>query len=271
MFLTTYPYGKKIPINNFITPGLATDTSFFLFQTSDMGQSALFLELKNYLINLTYVPKSNFYDTKNIMAINSRNQLLLPVRNNLYQDKLILFDLDYSMPVKVVKSKIIDLPYTISDRGVYFIESIKEDFIVSSTSSTYQIKPDGTYSKIYNQPTVQLFTYKDKIYCVSFYERMFVSSNDGLTWNEFTNVPPEWGAGIMLQIGDSLVFNSLSRFFTVKLKDSGEFYLRELKNDGLELEQVTTITDFNDSIFATTYSGVYYKSKKDFFESKPKK
>ena len=271
MSFTTYPYGKKIPINSFVTVGLASDASIFLFQTLHMGRSGRSVELKDYLKDFNSLPKSNFFDTRKTMVINSRNQLLLPFKDGAYRDKLVLFDLDYSMPVQIIKFKLIDLPFSISDRGIYFVDSIGEDFIVSSSSSTYKIKSDGTYSKIYNQPTFQLFTYKNKIYCVGFYKSMIVSSDGGLTWSEFKGVPLEWRSGIMMEMGDSLVFNSRSRFFTVRIKETGDFSLRELKNDGIELEQVTTITEFNDSIYATTYSGVYYKSKKDFFTSQIKK
>lgn len=52
---------------------------------------------------------------------------------------------------------------------------------------------------------------------------MIVSNDGGNSWQEFKSVPPEWRAGIMQPIGDSLIFSYLSRFYSIKIQDSGVY------------------------------------------------
>ncbi len=272
----TYPYGKKLPISEKVVPSIFSDTLIFLSRTFDLGGPAGYVGIRDFSKDFSLMRMSSFFNGRLSMALNNKNQLLLPVQLNPNNERLILLDLDvskdplgFSTPIKVKTFQTISLPTSIGDIGLNFIQDIGDDFIVSRSASTYKISPAGQWTKINNQATYQLFSFSGKIYCIGF-DNMIVSSDGGNSWKEFKNVPPEWRGGVMQPIGDSLVFSYLSKFFSVKIKDSGEFSLRELRNDGIEDNEVTTMTNFNDSIYATTYSGVYYKSKKDFFDSKPK-
>lgn len=272
----TYPYGKKLPISENVVPSIFSDTLIFLGRTFNLGGPAGHVGIRDFSKDFSLMRMSSFLNGRLTMALNNKNQLLLPVQLNPNNERLILLDLDvsedpfgFSTRIKIKTFQIIAPPTSIGDTGLYFIQDMGDDFIVSRSASTYKIGSTGQVTKINNQATYQLFTFSGKIFCIGF-DNMIVSLDGGNSWKEFKNVPPEWRGGVMQPIGDSLIFSYLSKFFSVKIKDSGEFSLRELRNDGIEENEVTTLTNFNDSIYATTYSGVYYKSKKDFFDSKPK-
>lgn len=44
--------------------------------------------------------------------------------------------------------------------------------------------------------------------------------------------------------------------------------MEELKNDGIENHEITSISKLDDQVFVTTLSGVYSKSITDFFDPK---
>ncbi|MBS1682405.1 MAG: hypothetical protein JST48_11885 [Bacteroidetes bacterium] len=202
------------------------------------------------------------------------NQLLVPFFERITGNqmspinKMLLLNIDKSQP-NINSTIVINIPTSVEDQFIEFVQEVKDYFIVATGVTTYKVSSNGDTLKISDHGTAKVFTYNNNVYILDFYGNAVVSNNDWLSWHE-EKIAEQFAYGLMQSIGDSLIFINNSNFYTLNFRP-GYWFLRELENDGIDKEIVTTLTDFNDSIYSTTYSGVYYKSKKDFFKSKAKK
>ncbi|MFM7429985.1 MAG: hypothetical protein ACKO1F_08810 [Flammeovirgaceae bacterium] len=150
----TYPYGKKLPISENVVSFIFSDTLISLSRTFDLGGPIGYIEIRDFSKDFTLMRMSSFYNGRLVMAINKKNQLLIPVQNDPNSEQLILIDLDFSSnpvfstQIKIKSFKIITLPKFIGDNGLYFIQDVGDDFIVSRSASTYKINSDGLFTKL---------------------------------------------------------------------------------------------------------------------------
>lgn len=267
-----YPFGKKLPINdNFF---VSTNNSFIGFwpvAQPDFAAATVYFDMKDYDKDF-YKVNFDLSAGKENMSINNANQCLVPYYSNNPDNKISLFLFDIGnltapyLYLKKGQRITINEPANVFLGNVSYIKPIDNFFIVSTASSTYKILSNGTVQQIFTYKIDEAFKWAGEIYAVSKTSLIAKSADGGVTWNQFAGTPA-LATGTYYILGDSLVLNYNDAIFSAKFK-LPSYSLRELKNDGLEGNLVTSVSGLNDSIYVTTYSGVYYKSRKGFFESK---
>lgn len=73
------------------------------------------------------------------------------------------------------------------------------------------------------------------------------------------------------KIDDKIIGYCNSQIFELNIKIDANKYelsLTELDNDGLEGKIITSVSKFDNKIYLTSFSGVYYKDYDDFFVKK---
>lgn len=272
-----YPFGEKLPINNTFFLSSTINDSFIGFwpvAQPDFAAAIVYFDLKPFD---EYFNRKNFdlSEGKENMSINNANQCLVPYYSDNPDKKISLFLIDIGnlsppfLSLKKVQRITINEPANIPGGNVSYIKPIDDFFIVSTASKTYKILSNGTVKQILTYKMDEAFKWAGEIYLMSKASQVAKSADDGVTWDEFTDTPASLATGTYYVLGDSLVLNNGDAIFSAKFK-LPKYSLRELKNDGVAGNIVTSVSEFNDSIYVTTYSGVFYKSRKEFFNSKPK-
>ncbi len=269
-----YPFGKKLPMNDIYFLSVTPENGFLGFwpvAQPDFAAASVYFNMKDYDEYFNKV-NLNVSSGKENMSINKLNQCLVPYYSNHPDNKisLFLFEIGNPTPPYLILKKAqrisINEPGNVAGANVTYIKAVEDFFIVSTASKTYEILADGTVKQILTNTIKEAFKWAGEIYLVS-NSQITKSSDGGVTWVQFSGTSPSLSNGTYYVFGDSLVLNNSDAIFSAKFK-LPNYSLRELRNDGVEGNLITSISEFNDSIYATTYSGVYYKSKREFFKSK---
>ena len=269
-----YPFGKKLPINDIYFLSVTPESSFIGFwpvAQPNFPAASVYFNMKDYD---EYFNKVNFDLSlgKENMSTNKVNQCLVPYYSNHPDNKtsFFLFDIGNASPpyLSLQKARRITInePANIVGGNVSYIKAIENFFIASTGSKTYKILSDGTVKQILAYTINEAFTWAKEIYLVS-NSQIAKSSDGGVTWDQFADTSPSLAKGTYYVLGDSLVLNNSDQIFSAKFK-LPKYSLRELKNDGVGGNLITSVSEFNDSVYVTTYTGVFYKSRREFFNSK---
>lgn len=238
--------------------------------------STVFLQLENYDPNFIEIVNQNTYVDSPIGAFNDSNQLLIPYKAETNYDSfaLITFSINdnagnYEQNIFLEQVQIIKIPnFELGSRNEYYCYSINNYFIVSrlnNNPSNYRINSNGTYHQ-FNNHTVfnNLVKIENKLYGLNG-SGIFISHDDGQTWANYSALLAFWYT--LYNVDNRLILVTNSNLFEIIFNDTG-FIGKELNNDAFDGINVTSIVEFNNKIYVTTHSGVYYKEKFDFFDYK---
>lgn len=200
------------------------------------------------------------------------NQILIPYIGEIgYQSfALITFEFipnptyvnDDHYHIRIIDEKIIKIPSQITPHyTVTFVSN--NEFLCYFERNYVKIFPDGSYQQIDIQFVPQIFfTFNDRLFSIES-KTMYESFDNGNTWEALyalndLNLK-------FVEIDNRLIFFKKDRIGEIIFNDNG-FESRYLKYDGLKSNLITSITEYNGYVYATTTSGLFYKSLKDFFE-----
>ncbi|MBL7835120.1 MAG: hypothetical protein JNK18_14265 [Cyclobacteriaceae bacterium] len=150
---------------------------------------------------------------------------------------------------------------------VYCSKAIKDYFIISLDNSTFKIYSNGEHKKIIDTSIFNVFLHGNTLYALKQFNQLYISKNDGETWEFYENYPDYLVLANYFVLGDSLIATRNSDIFSVKF-NGNQYKIRPLLNDGLETNEITSVSEFKDSIYVSTYSGLYFKGKSKFYEGK---
>jgi hypothetical protein len=208
------------------------------------------------------------------MKINNQNQILIPYKT--YNNKVILSFL--LMEIKVdqeffngedkadtLKTRIIKLE---DETGITSLFSTKEDFIVSAARNTYKIKSDGAATKVFDGVFSRIFQENDTLYGISS-GKIYRSVDNGASWPDNGDISNDFSLLINFCLIDhEIIATYLDQVFHVFIND-GLISVREIDNDGLEYNFITSVSKYKDKVYVTSETGVHYIAYKDFFTYKP--
>jgi hypothetical protein len=150
--------------------------------------------------------------------------------------------------------------------GKFFVFYHNQFFRIDTLGN---IKAFG-YSPEGNQgaPIVNMFTVGSLLFARGG-GKIFVSHDQGETWSVFINALGSiYLVMTYFNIGNDLYATLNSQIAKVELRGS-DFHYIELDNDGLQTHQITSLNRSGKYIFATTYSGLFYRDTTGF--NTPKK
>ena len=200
------------------------------------------------------------------IVVNSKEQALLTyVIKGQYGKtvKLLLFDLKttyVSKKLNVVQNQAID----IADNHAVAIKAIDDHFYFTSNKNTYRIDSKGNLTKL-NINQVQRFVEQNGVIYGIGQSTLYRSTDNGLTWNTFAKNSDYLHAWSFTKVGDKIAIHRFGQISQIEFTLSG-YHLKPLDNKNLNYKQITSISEFNGNVYATTLSGVYTKKMEDFFE-----
>jgi hypothetical protein len=175
-----------------------------------------------------------------------------------------------AMSVSLAEAKPITLdpaPSTIGfSTGTYFSAAYFDKFFIYLAQQFYRVDTTGNvkafgYSPqpgVQNGRVTQMFTL-DNVLFASGTEKMFASLDHGETWSLFSDVMGTEYAGLTyFNLGSELYATYQSQLWRVTFSGSSFNYV-ELDNDGLQGNQITSMSKMSDYVFITTLSGLFYR------------
>jgi hypothetical protein len=217
------------------------------------------------------------------IALNAQSQILAPFVRSDGSGVLALMDVqmkDYGSYLQVdkISVQLIEL-YDFSWIGA--INAIGDNFFVSfssisqNVSGTARISPDGDVNLVLNHEDFlqRMMPINGEWYAAAKDQRLFQSGNEGLNWTTSTTT---LGAGLKdfstftmgyTLIDGQTVFYNQGAIFIIANDPAGGFVQKAVTMEGLQGNAITAVAAWEDKVFVTTLSGVYYISKTDFLES----
>ncbi len=150
--------------------------------------------------------------------------------------------------------------------GSYFSAAYFDKFFIYLAQQFYRVDTMGNvkafgYSPqpgVQNGRVTQMFTL-DNVLFAGGTEKVFASLDRGETWTLFSDVMGTDYAGLTyFNLGSELYATYQSQIWRVTFSGSNFNYV-ELDNDGLQGNQITSMSKLGNYVFITTLSGLYYR------------
>jgi len=204
------------------------------------------------------------------IAINGSNSALLCYRrSDTTYSKIAAMIVNFSIKdyyntkkLDTISTKIVNLGYIDEPLGVY---NFFEHYFVGGYS-TYRISSDGEPTICYDQGIYNMFSTSNGLFGMSF-GKMLQSKDKGVSWQQIGSISSQFEFMTYKVIDNNIIAHYYSQIFQISLNDSTNS-IRELQNDGLEGNKITSITKFKDKFYVTTLSGVFSRYSKDFYTEK---
>ena len=231
-------------------------------------------------IDTTFKKFDNYDETFNIpfASFNANNQILIPYKGEPFFQSFVLISFDINPNasaslssneyfISISETKIVKLPINVSSRAIVTY-SIENDFIVSNGNVVAKIYSDGTYKvlDLHSFYPARFFKKDNKVNAVS-YNSIYESIDNGESWIKKYESSEVLEGFMFTVIDNRIILSKRSTVLELIFNETG-FVTEELQNDGLDGNFITSITDFNEIVYVTTLSGLYYKDKNDLFNIK---
>lgn len=204
------------------------------------------------------------------IAINNQNQSLIPYYDKDFNLKFTLIDIELDAKIDYYIDTIKTKKISITDeyqRNLYLIESIEDVFFISTSSKSYRIDSHGDILKILDERIAKVFELNGVYYGLG-YKKLYHSLNKGLTWSNVSEIEPVMTSINYANINREIIGYRNSQLWHIT-SDNTIMTIKELVNDGLEGNLITSVSEFNSKIYVSTLSGVYFKAADSLFEYKP--
>lgn len=270
-----YPEFYRLPISSdyFVQVydfGDEAQIRLTLSEAPELSQAEALIDLKQLASDFRGIDFGYFYQSSGI-DINANGQCLVPIKSNNPNGDLIayLFNVSVQRGLKINVTDTVRItipnPSPLTKPTISCSKGIKDYFIYSAYGGTYKIYSDGRHKKLMDTDVLNIFYHADRLVALKEPSQIFISEDDGETWESFDNYPNYFVMARYFSLGDSLVATRNSEIFSVKFNGTN-FTIRPLENEGLETNEITAISEFGDSIYASTYSGVFFRGKAMFFD-----
>ena len=213
------------------------------------------------------------------MVINQANQLLIPYQGDTGSNlRLLLVEVlqqaqEGATTMDVGQTKIIEIPFK---DGIFHVHlghltAVNNHFYFSH-HDTYRVDANGELSTVLEGVSLTSFIpVGNTIYGLSFWNKLYESTDEGKTWRQIEEdirLPNSVIMQYTTIAGRHIAYSSvLGEVYEVNLLPSGVTF-RELENGGIKRKRITSITEFQGRVYATTLSGLYSCEVERFFESK---
>jgi hypothetical protein len=200
---------------------------------------------------------------------NELNQVLIAYRGKTNSENKIKYVL---LTVDDNRTKLDSEPISAHNSllGISCWSEVNNNFYVSDGESTYKIKPDGSSKLVFDRALFRMFEHADIVWSVGLDGLVFYSKDNGDSWLRFGESENfYWSKLNFRQINNEVIayFKYQIYHFIIEEDDAGETMInaREIVSDGLESNEITSISFFDKKYYVTTFSGVFTKSEESFF------
>jgi hypothetical protein len=270
-----HPSSARLPISG--TYYIEIDDKWVRFANSEWpvdNDRSGWVDLTKLAIDFAYVNTgTGLLNRHGTIAINDDAQCLIPIVTTDTEKDIVAYlfsteveDISYVKVTDTIRLNIPN-PSTVKSQIVYLTKGIKDYFIISVDGGTFKVTGDGQTKNVINTSLDNLFVSQGKLYGLKEPNSVYTSANDGETWESFNGFPAGFVLAHYSVIEDSIIGVKNSEIFTLT-HSNGQFKIRDLMNLGLENVQINSIVKFQDSIYASTTSGVFVKPRDKFFETR---
>lgn len=209
------------------------------------------------------------------IVANDKKQILIPYLSKGAALNMLLVELKmyehwtYRMAVDTVKTKIVKLN---EGYRVRYLHTVDSDFYVGTDTKTYKIGSDGSVKTEHNYQFTDIIDKGDTLFAVaqnmSGYDFEFLRSVDrGSSWQTIVVLPSMYGSINYTVINDIIIGYRYSQLWEFTPTENG-IEIKELDNYGLDGNYITSVVKYNDKVFVSSLSGVYYKDIEELFAEK---
>ncbi|MBJ6143586.1 hypothetical protein [Hymenobacter sp. BT559] len=174
------------------------------------------------------------------------------------------------------KSRTVSIPRTIlsTNSTVRWIIAVDDYFLVNcEDEGLFKVREDGSFKRVFGPNyTDTCYKWQGTVYLVESSSSILKSTDDGETWQRYTNTPDAFNASTYHVVSDSLVgvkHGLVNLLYTLRWNGTS-YRLRELKSDGLGQGRLTGLEQLGDTVYIGTTGGLYKRPLSQFFESRPK-
>ena len=285
-----YNYGPE-------TMNLPMKTDLFVgFYENALGAGNTYLTVynlslrENLLINFEELDSSFLFfdgpsnitqDNGSFAALNNQDQLLTAARTEGFDLNFYLIDIETIIDSVSPSSSYIDLggfkKISLSNSSNTFfggsprIWSFDDNFIVSLPNNRHSfvvISPDGNYQDIVWPVSgfypFEIFKKENTLYAVS-WDILCTSTDGGYTWEPLVEFAFQADSFLFNVVGDHIILSKNSRLYHLVIT-SNDVIIKEIKNEGMAGNEVTSMVLFDGQVYITTLSGLFLKDFKAFFD-----
>ncbi|MFD1871646.1 hypothetical protein [Hymenobacter bucti] len=218
-------------------------------------------------------------------ALSKNNYLLFPYESGRYdfKNRLVLAHITttfgINFPIYTAQSKIIELPIVQGYNGYKprLLTAIDDYFLVDCGSEgLFKVTEAGSFRQVLpaNSEAYAFFKWQGALWAGLGNSKLATSTDNGDNW-QVTAGGPDLRSTTVHLVGDSLVVMTHlyggGRLYTLNLNLAKQkWHLRQLKDDGLNQTAINDLQTWGDTVYLATSSGLFKRSLRTFFESKPK-
>lgn len=270
-----YPIQRRLPISE-VNNAIATE-SYITIRSN-----------KDYLWGLTRrgisMPTidSNFwrfdfppYWMSECMLLNGHNQCLVPYNtfipntsNSVTQNARFCILEIHRDAYNEILDTLIPVPIPIDSNlgGVLSLHTIDGNFYACLSNATLRITPTYEVTQVSNEKLYQVFKYRGALYGLG-YTYLYKSTNNGLSWFPLLQVSENAYRNNYAVIDDELLAFKNDQILHLTITDN-KIEQKEILNDGLEGDEITSLSLFKGKVYITSFSGVFTKDYSTFFTYK---
>ena len=206
------------------------------------------------------------------IKINNKNQILVPYRSYTSASVLfLLLDVKKRLGtftdvyLEMNTTKIIKMPF---ENTTSFLNNLfsNKDYFIANLQNTYKINSDGSFHKIFDGSLRPMFQKNDTLYG-TFQGKLYRSVDECESWTDTGVFQNSLSSLFCYFIGNEIIGTNYGQLFHITTTKDG-LTVREIDNNGLANNYITSVSKFKNSVFVTSLTGVYYIPYKDFFTYK---
>ncbi len=270
------PSEKKLPIcaDYFISYSPTNGWVDFIPTMNPVtSQTSVSFYIKNIDSTYAYFDFLHF-SSGECIAINEQEQALIPYGSFVNSKnilKLALVDIKakliYNVKLDTIKTKILSITDDYQ-YNVIALESIGDYFFLTTNSKVYRVDKLGNIENVLHTRLNKIIESSGTLYGFGG-DNIYISSNNGLTWDMGYSVQYEYSWLNYTKIDNKIIGYRYGQLWEISVTKMG-LIAKELDNDGLDGISITSVSKFNEKVYLSTLSGVYYKLADDFLNYKIK-
>lgn len=270
---------RRIPItNNIFTYYRDEDNALTIHSSENLYEYLPNIKIEKYDTTFLKINDSGISRESNFMAITDNMYCLVPYLTKTYQSGFFIikpnsalmnenFLLDPNIDNAIIKYFTLDLGE--NENHVYFTKAFYNSFFVNLERDLYKIDTLGNYSKVLNQNIFQMINLSDSLIAFGRDFKTYLSIDQGESWNTFLEFPKDDFVGSNASYHNFEVIDNkiiayprggIDQLYYLRMEENA-FRIDTIPSDGLENTDITSISEFNEKIYITTLSGLYYKEK----------
>jgi hypothetical protein len=192
-----HPSSARLPISE--TYYIEIDSKWVRFANSEWpvnNDRSAWVDLTKLASDFAYVNTGTGHLNRHgSIAINDKAQCLIPIITTDLKKDIVAYlfstqveDISYVKVTDTIRLNITN-PSPVKSQIVYLTKGIKDYFIISVDGGTFKVTGDGQIKKVINTSFDNLFVSQGKLYGLKEPNLVYISENDGETWESLNGFP----------------------------------------------------------------------------------